>query len=80
MSRDTTPEAEEILLDLMRRATVAEKITRVRSLSATVIQLSRRAIARAHPQWTPLEVQLKFVEYHYGQDLADRVREYLKAR
>ena len=80
MPSDTTPEAEEILVGLMRRATVAEKIARVRSLSATVIQLSRRAIARAHPHWTPLEVQLKFVELHYGQDLADRVRAYLKER
>ena len=80
MPSDTNPAAKEILVGLMRRATIAEKITRVRSLSTTVIQLSRWAIARAHPQWTPREVQLKFVEYHYGRELADQLRAYLQAR
>ena len=80
MLSDTTPDARRVLLDLMRRATPAEKLARVRSLSATVIELSRRAIARRHPDWTPLQVQLKWVELHYGRELAEQLTEYLKER
>ncbi len=80
MLSDTSPEAEKVLIELARRATPAENIARVRSLSATVIELSRRAIGQAHPGWTAREVDLKFVELHYGRKLADELREYLKDR
>ncbi len=46
---DTNPKAEEFQISLIRRASVAERLSRTRSLSRTVIQLSRRAIARANP-------------------------------
>ena len=78
MFSDTTPEAEQVQIELLRKATVAEIIARVRSLSALAISLSRRAIARANPEMTPEEVNLKFVELHYGKRLAEELREYLK--
>jgi len=78
MFSDTTPEAEQVQIELLRKATVAERIARVRSLSALAISLSRRAIARANPEMTPEEVNLKFVELHYGKRLAEELREYLK--
>jgi hypothetical protein len=39
------------------------------SLAETAIQLSRRAIQRANPTYSELEVNLAFVTYHYGEDL-----------
>lgn len=55
----------------------SERLVRARSLSQSVIELSRRAIARAHPEWDETEVGLFFVELHYGKPLADKVRAYL---
>ena len=52
----------------------------VSCLTATTITLARRAIARANPGLSPQEVDLKFVELHYGKELASRVRRYLEER
>ena len=71
---DTHPKAERVQLDLLRRASVARRLALTRSISATAIQLSRRAIARANPDLSPRELDLLFVEYHYGADLAQRLR------
>lgn len=80
MFSDTSPQAEKVLVELFRKATVAERIARTRSLTAEVIALSRRAIARANPELSATEIGLRFVELHYGRDLANALREHLDAR
>ncbi len=75
-STDTHPNAEKVVISLMRKASPAKKFSQVRSLSQTMIQLSRRAIARANPNLDEQEINLLFVSLHYGKDLADRLREY----
>ena len=77
---DTHPKAEEFQISLFRRASVAERLSRTRSLSRTVIQLSQRAIARANPTLNEQEQNLLFVAYHYGNDLAERLREYVNRK
>ena len=77
-SSDTHPEAERVQIDIIRQASVARRISIVRSLSQTSIFLSRRAIARAHPELNEQKVDLLFVAYHYGDDLAAHLREYLE--
>lgn len=79
-STDTHPKAEEMQVWLLRQATVAKRLAVMRSLSRTTIQLSRRAIRRANPTYSQLEVKLAFVAYHYGEELADRLRQYLEQR
>ncbi len=74
---DTHPEIKEIQISLIRKAVVAERTMRMRSLSGTVVNLSRRAIARTHPGYSPQEVDLMFVSLHYGNDIADRLERYL---
>jgi hypothetical protein len=49
-------------------------------LSETTLSLSRRAIARRHPHVDDTELRALFVRYQYGQELAGRVRQYLKNR
>ena len=56
-----------------------ERFARACSLTATAISLSRRAIARAHPELSPEEIDLKFVELHYGKQLAAGLRKYLRS-
>ena len=79
-SRDTRPEAEKVLVSLLRNATTAQRISRVRSLSATAMQLSRRAVMRANPDLDEREVTLKCIYYYYGPELAERLREYMNGK
>jgi hypothetical protein len=74
---DTHPAAQREQIRLLRRATVAQRVRLARSLSQSVIELSRRAIRRQHPNLDEHEVWLKFVELHYGSQLSMRLRAYL---
>ena len=76
MLSDTSPEAEKVQIELVRRATPAERIAQMRSLTAMAIKLSRRAIARANPELSPEEVDLLWVRLHYGKELADELKKY----
>ncbi len=76
MLSDTHRDAERVQIDLLRRLSPAQKVSQLRSLSALVIGLSRRAIARANPGLDQREVDLLWVEYTYGRDLAVRLREH----
>jgi len=70
-SLDTHPDIEKIQIALLRRAGVVKRISRTRSLSQTTINLSRRAISRANPEFTEKALQSAFIAYHYGQQLSD---------
>jgi hypothetical protein len=77
MVSDTHPLAKRFQIELLRRATVSERLARMRSLTATTINLSRRAIASANPRLTPRQIDLKCVELYYGRELARRLSDYL---
>ncbi|MBT4286788.1 MAG: hypothetical protein HOD92_05570 [Deltaproteobacteria bacterium] len=77
-SLDTSLEAEEAQLALIREASIAKRIALVRSLSQTMIQLARRAIKRMNPELNDQEINLIFIENHYGQKLAKDLQEFLK--
>jgi hypothetical protein len=77
---DSDPKAEEFQISLLRRASVAERLARTRSLSRSVIRLSRRAIERANPELDEKEKNLVFIAHCYGNRLADRLRAYVKRR
>ena len=77
---DTHPDAEAMLVELWRRKTPAERFARVCELTEMTRRNAKRAIQQAQPDASPEEVGLRFIELHYGSDLACRVREYLKGR
>jgi len=77
-SFDTCAGAEELQLSLIREASIAKRISIVRSLSQTVMYLSRRAISRSNPEISEQDSDLLFVAYHYGDSLAARLRKYLE--
>ena len=79
-SSDTDPQAERVQIELLRAASVSERISLVRSLSQTVMTLSRRAIQRVNLSMSERELDLAFVAYHYGEDLAERLRQYLRRK
>lgn len=80
MLSDTSPEAEKVQIELLREAGVAGRIARMRSLTRMAAKLSRRAIARANPRFSSREVDLMWVELHYGKELAAGYRKDLSQR
>ncbi len=79
-SIDTAPEVERRLIAMIRKATVSKRLLKTRSLSSSIITLSKRAIQRARPDMNQRDVNLAFLEYHYGKELSKSVREYLSLK
>jgi hypothetical protein len=69
--------ADRHQLELLRAATPAQRLRLARSMSATAIDLARSAIRARHPELSEQEVLLRFVEVHYGAELAAKVRAHL---
>jgi hypothetical protein len=78
MLTDTHPEAEKVQIELIRQASIAKRISLMRSLTAMLINLSRQGIAKSNPGMNAQEVDLRWAELNYGMKLASEVREYLK--
>jgi hypothetical protein len=78
MLTDTHPEAEKVLNDLLRQASDAKRISIVRSLTNLALRMSRQAVAEAHPELSPWEAKLLWIELHYGKPLADELREHIQ--
>ena len=72
---DTHPEAEAVRMDLLRKASVAERASLMRSLTRTAVASSRRALRRARPDLDQRELDVLFVELNYGRELADCLRQ-----
>jgi len=79
-SRDTRPEAEQILIQLLSRTSVERRLELGLSLSEEALAIAHQAIAQAHPLASEVDQKLLFVEITYGKDLAERVRTYLTRR
>ena len=79
-SPDTTVEAEAALIAMLRKAKPHQKFAQVRSLSGTMLALSRRAISRKHANLPEAELHSLFVRYQYGEELGNRFAQYLKNR
>jgi hypothetical protein len=77
---DTSREAEDVQIALLREASVERRVRVALSLSAAVIDAARRAIARSDPGASPIEHDLRFVEVHYGPALARDLRDALMER
>ncbi len=78
--RETHPDAEAVQIQLLREASVARRFALLCSLTHTTIMHAKRAIACAHPDLGARDRDLRFVELHYGKDVAQRLRRFLEAR
>ena len=80
MLSDTSPEAEKVQMDLLRKMSIAQRLGRVRDWTRMLVHLSRQGLARANPGLDDRELDLLWVERQYGRDLAVKLREYLEKR
>jgi hypothetical protein len=70
---DTSPEAESIQIDLLRKAPAWKRLRIAAEMSETVMLLSRIGVARRNPGATPVELRRLAAEAILGPDLASRV-------
>ena len=73
---DTSVEAEEVQLELIRRMTGSERALRAIRMTTRLIRECKAAIARHNPELTPKETGIAFIELNYGKELADAVNRY----
>ena len=78
-THDTTPEAESILIQLLRAKPPSERLADAVLASNRVAEQCKNAIRRMNPEISDDEVKLRFIALNYGSELADRVRDYLSA-
>jgi hypothetical protein len=71
---DTSPDASRVQVELLRRAGETRRFALCRSLTETVVALSRRALREQLPDATEQEVLLRWVALQYGEALAQGVR------
>ena len=74
---DTEPDVYRRQIELLRRTSPARRVALALSISQSVIDLARRGLRQSLGDASPEEVGLRFVEIHYGRELARQVRDYL---
>ena len=79
-SADTALDAERVQVALLRAAPVARRLHLALALSATIIGAARRGLARAQPRASARDLDLRFVELHYGAEVAAGLRADLDRR
>ncbi len=72
ISRDTSPEMEQMQIDLLRKAGPARRLQLAAQLSDMVWKASRHAVDRYYPQETTEQRDTRFLTEIYGKDLAER--------
>jgi hypothetical protein len=66
---DTSPEAWQVWLELVRKMTPAERLQRALELSNTARELCKAGIREQHPGANEREVFLRFAQRQLGDDL-----------
>jgi hypothetical protein len=79
-TNDTSPEAEAVLLDLIRNMTPEERGAKTIRMTNRLIRECKNAIRKQNPEYCEQEVGLAFIELNYGSKLATEVRQYLAER
>lgn len=70
---DTSPEAWQVWLELVRKMTPAERLQRALQYSQIVRELAKAGIREAHPNASEREVFLRFAQRQLGDNLFRKV-------
>jgi len=79
-SMDTSPEAERVQIELLRKASPAKRFAIMQAWSQFIIEANRQGIRKTHPDASEEEIALIFAARNYGQELADKLRADLARR
>ena len=69
---DTSPEAERVLIDLLRQAPAWRKLRMVNQLNASVRTLALSGLRQRYPQATEAELRRHLADMLLGPELAAR--------
>ena len=69
---DTQPEAERVLIELLRQAPPWRKLDMVGQLNRTVRTLALSGLRQRHPQASPGELRRRLADLLLGPELAAR--------
>lgn len=70
LSPDTSPEAEAVLLDLMRKTPPWRKMELLSSLNATARKLALAGLRQRHPNASEKELRRRLADLLLGPELA----------
>jgi hypothetical protein len=73
-SPDTSLEAEQVLIGMVRKAPVSKRFAFVQSWAASLLEASSQYMQQLYPQASDGEARLLFIERQYGKDLTDELR------
>lgn len=74
---DTDPDVLRRQIELLRRASPGRRIALAFSISQSVIDLARGGLRESLKDASSDDVGFRFVEIHYGRELARQVRDYV---
>ena len=69
-SSDTIEAADRAHYEILRRMSRRERAKMAARLTARNWAGMKRALLRAHPDWTPQQLQIEWVRIQYGEGLA----------
>ncbi len=70
---DTRPEAERVLIELLRQAPPHRKLEMVAQMNETVRTLALSGLRQRYPQATPEELRRRLADLLLGPELAEKV-------
>src|SRR5258708_21018991 len=73
-SIDTSPDAERVLIDMIRMASFTRRFSFVQSWSHAMIEGGRINVQQLYPQADEQEALLLYAERHYAKDVVDEWR------
>ncbi|HBQ20612.1 MAG TPA: hypothetical protein VJB34_09645 [Bdellovibrionota bacterium] len=79
-SIDTNSKVEEIQVKLLHNMKSSLRFKKTLEMSSWILWLGKKAISKAHPGWDQKQKDLFFVETHYGNSLAQKLRNYLEKK
>ncbi len=76
-SSDTTPEAEQMLIHLIRKAPITKRFELVNSWTKSIVQLSMHDIIESHPDASKQEIIFLLLLQDYGLAIAEQAKKKL---
>jgi len=71
-SADTSPEAEQVQIEIIRRMPSWKRLQIMDSLISATRALALQGLARRFPDESPQQLRRRLVEMLYGADLAEK--------
>ena len=79
-SIDTSPDAERVLIGMIRKAPVSRRFGFVQSWTRSMIEGGKLNVKQVYPGSTSQDVELLYAERQYGKDVADELRTAVQER